>query len=403
VLGLYRCAPDQAHSNPRPIWRRSHRLLAATLTALACFASVASTALADQTVAYSVQPGDTVFSLARHFGITPDAIASLNHLPDPNVLAVGQQLQINLPGSVSTQLFGSIVPDRRDDVAAQAIAITFAPALPSQTSGGLPFGAIAPDRRDDVAPSTDTNPPSGGNPVPAPVKVIAATGVALAPAPVQVAASPPPAPAAAPAAPSAPPSPAAPAPPSVAASALKAPAIIAAPYHSQFDGTVWAETNCGPTSLSMALGAFGINVDEVTLRGLANRQMGFANPGDGTTWESLAYAAKAEGVSTSGLYNANSKAYRSWSIDDLKSELAKGHPVLMLVHYRFLPDHFNSLFGADHYIVALGFDASGNLVYNDPAFKVSPGSGRTIDPANLQNAWSHTSAGLVRTALALAR
>jgi LysM repeat protein/uncharacterized protein YvpB len=352
------------------------------LTALVCFASVASTVIADQTVAYSVQPGDTIFGVARHFGISPVDLATLNHLPDANVLAIGQRLRISLPGSVEP--FGAIVPDRRDDVAAVAVAITFAPALPSQpTDDGLPFGAIVPDRRTDVVQSTDANspstsPPSTRDQSPVAVKAIATVSAPTAPVTaLAVASAPPPAP--------------------------KAPAILAAPYRSQFDGTIWAETNCGPTSLSMALGALGVNVDEITLRGLANKQMGFANPDDGTTWESLAYAAKAEGISTSGLYNANAKSYRSWSIDDLKNELAKGHPVLLLVHYRLLPDHFNSAFGADHYIVGLGFDASGNLVYNDPAFKSSPGSDRTIDPANLQNAWSHTSAGLARTAMALAR
>jgi hypothetical protein len=152
----------------------------------------------------------------------------------------------------------------------------------------------------------------------------------------------------------------------------------------------------------MALGALGINVDQITLRRLANQQMGFSNPNDGTTWESLAYAAKTEGVLNRGLYG-NGKSYRSWSIDDLKTELANGHPVILLVRYFYLTDHLGSAFYGDHYIVALGVDANGNIVYNDPAFKTSPGSDRRISPAQLQKAWTSTSVGLARTAVALYR
>ncbi|HEX5416774.1 MAG TPA: hypothetical protein VFZ25_13985, partial [Chloroflexota bacterium] len=34
--------------------------------------------------------------------------------------------------------------------------------------------------------------------------------------------------------------------------------ILKAPYLSQFDGSAYAQTNCGPTSLAMALGALGV-------------------------------------------------------------------------------------------------------------------------------------------------
>jgi LysM repeat protein len=352
---------------------RSRQAIAATLTALACLASIASTALADQTIAYDVRGGDTVFGLARQFGVTPDAIATLNRLPDPNLLAVGQKLLITIPSSALP--FGTLAPDRRDDLAAEVVSAAFAPELPSQAPPTLPpFGAMTPDRRADAAVDPATPQPSNSAAQSVPSKAI--TTASPAPTTTPAPASPP---------------------------APKGPPIIAAPYNSQFDGSIWAETNCGPTSLSMALGALGVNVDQITLRHLADKQMGFENPNDGTTWESLAYAAKAEGISNKGLSNGNGKGYRSWSLDDLKSELAKGHPVILLVHYRALTDHFGSAFYGDHYIVALGFDASGNLVYNDPAFKTSPGSDRTIDPANLLNAWSHTAAGLTRTAMGLYR
>lgn len=41
---------------------------------------------------YVVKPGDTLFSISRHFGIPSQEIAQLNQLEDPNMLAVGQAL-----------------------------------------------------------------------------------------------------------------------------------------------------------------------------------------------------------------------------------------------------------------------------------------------------------------------
>ncbi|PJF40403.1 MAG: LysM peptidoglycan-binding domain-containing protein [Chloroflexi bacterium] len=46
-----------------------------------------------QTV-YTVQPGDTLFTIARRFGVTVQDIVSANSLANPNALSVGQQLII---------------------------------------------------------------------------------------------------------------------------------------------------------------------------------------------------------------------------------------------------------------------------------------------------------------------
>ena len=43
---------------------------------------------------YTVQAGDTVYSIARKCGKTPSAILSANNLANPNFLLVGQKLQI---------------------------------------------------------------------------------------------------------------------------------------------------------------------------------------------------------------------------------------------------------------------------------------------------------------------
>jgi LysM repeat protein len=258
-------------SRRRFLWRSG---LIATAAVVGFDATVAPALAASGS--YQVQPGDTLWGIADHFGISVDQLAALNGLTDPNLLWVGQSLVIN-------------------------------PNLP--------------------------------------------------------------------------------------------PPILSAPYHSQFDGTPYADSNCGPTTLSMALGALNINVDQITLRHLAARQMGFDNPADGVTWEALAYAARAAGATVSWLYQGNQ--YRTWSIADLKHQFAAGHPVVLLVRYWDLPDHLTATYGGDHYIAALGFDASGNLVYNDPAFHVGSGADRAIGQSELMTAWTDTSVRLIRTAMAL--
>jgi LysM repeat protein len=47
-----------------------------------------------QAFTYTVAAGDTLATLATKFGTTPEAIAQLNNLSDPNALVMGQQLKI---------------------------------------------------------------------------------------------------------------------------------------------------------------------------------------------------------------------------------------------------------------------------------------------------------------------
>jgi len=177
--------------------------------------------------------------------------------------------------------------------------------------------------------------------------------------------------------------------------------VISAPYYNQFDGSIYAESNCGPTALAMALGALDLRANQIELRHLAARQMGFDNPHGGTTWESLAYAARVNGIATKGIVGY--RRYTAWSIDDLQREFAQGHPVLLLVRYRVLPGHTTSSYWGDHYIVGLGFDQTGNLIYHDPAYRDGPGAYLKLSRGQLLEAWGHTAIGYVRTALALSK
>jgi len=175
--------------------------------------------------------------------------------------------------------------------------------------------------------------------------------------------------------------------------------IIQAPYLSQFDGSIYEQANCGPTALAMALDALGVPSDQIALRHLAEQQMGINDPNDGTTWESLAYAAHVMGVKTSAYKSG--KQYLVWSFAELARQFDAGHPVLLLVRYRQMPGHETSDYWGDHYVVGLGFDADGNLIYHDPATRDGSGAFRSISRAQLLGAWSNTAIRYVRTAMAL--
>ncbi|HEX3032271.1 MAG TPA: LysM domain-containing protein, partial [Bacillota bacterium] len=43
---------------------------------------------------YSVQPGDTIFNLARRWGLTMQSLIAANNLADPSVIVQGQQLAV---------------------------------------------------------------------------------------------------------------------------------------------------------------------------------------------------------------------------------------------------------------------------------------------------------------------
>lgn len=53
----------------------------------------------DGSLAYTVRRGDILHTIASRFGVTPEAIQAINALPDPNRLTVGQTIRIPLPKS----------------------------------------------------------------------------------------------------------------------------------------------------------------------------------------------------------------------------------------------------------------------------------------------------------------
>jgi LysM repeat protein len=61
----------------------------------------ATTAPTTSEVMYVVQRGDTLYSIARRYGTTVEAIASANGIANPSLIQVGQTLRISSSGGVS--------------------------------------------------------------------------------------------------------------------------------------------------------------------------------------------------------------------------------------------------------------------------------------------------------------
>ena len=45
-------------------------------------------------VIYTAKPGDTLYAIGARYGLTPEALARFNRIPDPNRIAVGQEILI---------------------------------------------------------------------------------------------------------------------------------------------------------------------------------------------------------------------------------------------------------------------------------------------------------------------
>lgn len=75
------------------------------------------------TTTYRVQNGDTLSAIASRFSTTWQALAQLNHLSDPNLLLVGQVLQVRGQASSNSSASSSVA------LAVQASALSFDQAI----------------------------------------------------------------------------------------------------------------------------------------------------------------------------------------------------------------------------------------------------------------------------------
>ncbi len=67
---------------------------AMTTTSTPTTADPTTTTTTAPNASYTVEPGDTLAEVAQRFGTTVEAIAEANDIADPDVIAVGQVLQI---------------------------------------------------------------------------------------------------------------------------------------------------------------------------------------------------------------------------------------------------------------------------------------------------------------------
>lgn len=158
------------------------------------------------------------------------------------------------------------------------------------------------------------------------------------------------------------------------------------PYRTQLDGSISSASNCGPTSVSMAIESFGIYVPTAQARALANRAMGVYDPFGGTTLESLKAVAETYGLQ--GLDLHDNGRYKRWTLDDVRAHLRAGHPVIPQLRYRMMPGREWLWVGYDHYVVITGM-VGDDFVINDP-IGINGHGERVLTPAQLQRAWMNS-------------
>ena len=173
---------------------------------------------------------------------------------------------------------------------------------------------------------------------------------------------------------------------------------LGVPYRSQFDGSPYEWGNCGVAAIAMAMEYYGQPWSTHAVREAINAMTGNWAAKAGVDWRYLKLALERRGFTVDGPYDGRG-GYRSWTLEDVLAATARGHPALLLVHYRSLPGHEDDEWPGDHYIIVLGLTRDGRVRYHDPGFPGGVGAGRTLDRAAFERAWSRTWVGQDRTAM----
>lgn len=156
-----------------------------------------------------------------------------------------------------------------------------------------------------------------------------------------------------------------------------------APYRSQLDGSPYAAANCGPTTIGMALEAYGTVVSSGQLRTeTLNAQRIWGND-VGTLITALVEVVQRYGLRTFDLFVADTATPRRWSLDDVRAHLKQGRPVVAQVRYRALPGRGAAAYFGDHYILLTGVLGNGSFLYNDSINSDGVGWDRVLAPDRL--------------------
>jgi LysM repeat protein len=176
---------------------------------------------------------------------------------------------------------------------------------------------------------------------------------------------------------------------------------VFAPYRSQLDGSPYAEANCGPTAVGMALDAFGVSATPRQLRAEALDAQHMYGNGVGTLITALAAVVEEHGLSALDLRD-DSGALHRWSLDDLRDQVRQSRPVIVQVRYRSLPGRGGAYYFGDHYVLVTGIVGDGFL-YNDPIDIDGLGWDRVISGASLRVAMNASDQRYAYSAVAVGR
>jgi LysM repeat protein len=176
---------------------------------------------------------------------------------------------------------------------------------------------------------------------------------------------------------------------------------VFAPYRSQLDGSPYAEANCGPTAAGMAMDALGVSVPPPQVRQEALNVQHMSGNGVGTLITALAQVVEEHGLSALDLRDTSGSLTR-WSLDQIRAHVQAGHPVVVQVRYRFLPGRGGAFYFGDHYILVTGLVGDGFL-YNDPIDIDGLGWDRVISGPALRNAMNASASQYAYTAFAVSR
>jgi hypothetical protein len=174
------------------------------------------------------------------------------------------------------------------------------------------------------------------------------------------------------------------------------------PYRSQLDGSAYADANCGPTSVAMALDALGKRETLDSLRASALKLQDLGRCDDcGTYIQHLAKVAESRGASTYGLRDTPD-TFHSWTMDDIREQLRQQRVVIPQVQFNKLPGRLKSPYGGDHYIVIVGIEGT-SFIYNDPVDSDGRGYGRLITADQLGIAMAGAHGEFARAAFAVGK
>lgn len=167
-------------------------------------------------------------------------------------------------------------------------------------------------------------------------------------------------------------------PPGDARSAAERPPVLRGPFHSQKlqDATI-AMRICGPTSLTMALGACGIERTPVEVARAAE------DPGAAIAFGNWAYLA-----ATAAEHGLGAEVLSMRDLDELARVLAAGRLAILSLSFgkgELTGSPMESTEG--HLILARGFDEHGNVVVDDPAGRTEAEGRVSYRRAELARAW----------------